>query len=357
MKAQSKPGFVGIKLADTTRAEFNDSATADDFRELAKQPLIKVLQCSEPVRDSVWSFVNEHFCRVRPDVTLRVYAHYLFECDLSFARLLTNVRHFSADSLMDAKNVEAIAAMTGLESLDIGIFELKDFSVLNLVTPTLTSLSLSATRSKKPSLAPLSRFSSLQQLYIEGHRKEIEVLSELSELADVTLRSVSTPDVEYLSGLSKLWSLDIKLGGIRDFQGIEGKESIKYLELWQVRELSNIDFVSTLPGLQNLFLQSLPQIQLIPSLRNLSKLRRVVIENLKGLSDFTAFETAPALEEFVLMDGRKQTPQQLLPVLNNPNVRRVSAYFVSLRNFSEFQQMREKYGKDEMNRWDTFEYR
>lgn len=86
-------------------------------------------------------------------------------------------------------------------------------------------------------------------------------------------------------------------------------------------------------------------------------LRRVVIENMKGLTDFTALESAPALEEFVLMDGRKQSPQQLLPVLNNPNVRRVSAYFVSLRNYSAFLQMREKYGKEEMNRWDTFEYR
>ncbi len=356
MDAKDRPCFAGIKMADTTRAVFNDSATAEDFRKLAKQPLVTVLQCSEPVRDSVWSLVNEHFCRVRPDVCLRVFAHYLFECDLSFARLLTNVRRFSADSLMNAKNVEAIAAMTGLESLHIGIFELNDFSFLNLVTPKLTSLSLSATRSKKPSLAPLSRFRSLKQIYIEGHHKQIEVLSELSELADVTLRSISTPDVEYLSGLSKLWSLDIKLGGIRNFKGIEGKESIKHLELWQVRELGNIDFISTLSGLQNLFLQSLPQIQSIPLLRNSTKLRRVVIENLKGLNDFTALESAPALEEFVLMDARKQCPQQLQPVLNNPNVNRVSAYFVSLRKHSEFLQMREKYGKDEMNRWDTFEY-
>ena len=357
LNSQEKPHFVGIKMADTTRAAFNDSATAEDFCELAKQPLLTVLQCSEPVRDSVWSLVNEHFCRVRPDVYLRVYAHYQNECDLSFARLLTNVRRFSADCLMHAKNIEHIAAISNLESLHIGIFELNDFSVLNLITPKLTSLSLSATRSKKPSLAPLSRFRALEQLYIEGHNKEIEVLSELSELADVTLRSVSTPGVEYLTNLTKLWSLDIKLGGIRDFQGIEGKESIKYLELWQVRELNNIDFVSTLRGLQYLFLQSLPQIQSIPQLRNSTKLRRVVIENLKGLSDFTPFETAPALEEFALMDGRKQTPQQLLPVFNNPKVRRVSAHFVSLRKYSEFLQMRETYGKDEMNRWDTFEYR
>jgi hypothetical protein len=127
--------------------------------------------------------------------------------------------------------------------------------------------------------------------------------------------------------------------------------------LWQVRELDNIDFVSSLTGLQNLFLQSLPQIQSTPQLKHLSQLRRVILENLKGLTDFTPFETASALEEFILLDGRKQTPQQLLPVLNNPNVRRISAYFGTLRKNNEFLQMREKYGKEEMNRWDAFEYR
>ncbi len=357
LDAESKSSFVGIRMADATRAEFNDSATAEDFDKVAKQPRLTTLQCSKPVSPSVWSLVNEHFCRVRPDVELRVYAHYETGCDLSFARLLTNVRRFSADCLMDAKNIEAIAAISDLESLHIGIFELNDFNVLNLITPKLTSLSLSATRSKKPSLAPLSRFRALEQLYIEGHHKEIEVLSELSELADVTLRSISTPDVDYLSGLSKLWSLDIKLGGIRAFKGIEGKKSIKHLELWQVRELDNIDFVSSLTGLQNLFLQSLPQIQTIPQLKNSLQLRRVIIENLKGLTDFRPFEVTSALEEFVLLDGGKQTPQQLLPVLNNPNVRRMTAYFGTLRKNNEFLQMREKYGKEEMNRWATFEYR
>jgi hypothetical protein len=38
---------------------------------------------------------------------------------------------------------------------------------------------------------------------------------------------------------------------------------IKYLELWQVRKLKNIGVISTLIGLQFLFLQSLPQIDAI----------------------------------------------------------------------------------------------
>ncbi len=258
---------------------------------------------------------------------------------------------------MSASGVESIARISGLESLSLGIFELKDLSVLERIAPGLTSLSLGATRSKKPSLAPLCRFRSLRVLYLEGHTKDIEVLSDLPELEEITLRSITTPDLGYLAQLPKLWSLDIKLGGIRGFEGIEGKESIKYLELWQVRELRDIKVVGTLSGLQNLFLQSLPHVELFPCLRDSAALRRVVIENMKGLRDFTALESAPTLEEFALLDGRKQTPQQLLPVLNNPRVSRVTAFFGSDRKNSEFSRLRDEHGKIEFKVGEPFEYR
>ena len=240
--------------------------------------------------------------------------------------------------------------------MSLGIFDLTDFSVLERLPPGLTSLSLGATRSKRLSLAPLSSFRSLRILFLEGQSKDIEVLNELPELEDVTLRSVTTPDLRYLSHLQKLWSLDVKLGGIRGFAGIEGKNSIKYLEVWQVRDLRKIDIVGSLPGLQNLFLQSLPHIESFPGLTNSIALRRIVVENLKGLRDFKALETAPVLEEFALADGRKQTPRHLLPVLNNPRVRKVSAGFGSERKNREFSRLREEHGKAEFDVWEPFVY-
>jgi hypothetical protein len=346
----------GIQMADATRAEFNDSASADDFRALAEYPRLRVLQCSKPVRDDVWSLANEHFCTRRPDVQLRAYGHYSIECDLSFVRLLSNVRHFAADCLMQASRVEALSALQGLESLSLEIFGLTDFSVLGRLPPSLTSLSLGATRSKRPSLAPLRRFRSLRVLHLEGHSKDIEVLSELRDLEDVTLRSITTPDLQYLADLPRLWSIDLKLGGIRGFAGVEGKQSIKHLELWQVRDLRNVDVAETLPGLQYLFLQSLPHVDSLPGLAGSTALRRIVVENLKGLRGLETLEAAPALEDFALLDGRKQTPQQLLPVLRNPRVRRVSAFFGSDRKNKEFRQLREAHRKADFDRWEPFEY-
>ncbi len=117
-------------------------------------------------------------------------------------------------------------------------------------------------------------------------------MAELRELEDVKLRSITTPDLQYLSDLPKLWSLDIKLGGNPGFAVVEGKQSIKYLELWQVQDLRGIDVAGTLPGLQNLFLQSLPHVESFPELLDATALRRIAIENLKGLNDFAWLETA-----------------------------------------------------------------
>ncbi|MEX1132440.1 MAG: hypothetical protein WEC15_04375 [Flavobacteriales bacterium] len=345
----------GIQMVDGVRAQFDGTATEHDFREVAGQPGLQTLQCAVPVPDEMWTMVNDVFCTARPDVEIRVYGFNGYACDLHFLRHLTHVRRASLDGLMRVKRLETIAAMTRLESLRLGISELSDLSILERIPAELTSLSLEATRSKKASLAVLCRFRSLRALYLEGHHKDIEVLSELTQLEDLTLRSITTEDLSYLEPLPNLWSLDIKLGGIRNFNGIEGKESIKYLELWQVRDLAEVGIVGRLPGLQNLFLQSLPQVTAFPDLQEAGSLRRVVVENMKGLSDFSALQAAPVLEEFVLTDGKKQTPQQLLPVLKNPALRRIDAVFGSDKKDKEFERLREEYGK-ESHTWEAFTY-
>jgi hypothetical protein len=270
---------------------------------------------------------------------------------------MVNVRRFAADCLMRAKNVEVIAEMSQLESLSLGIFELQDFGVLDRVLPTLTTLSLGATRSRKPRLESLARFTSLRTLHLEGQSNGIDVLSSLPELEDLTLRSITTPDLHYLAPLERIWSLDIKLGGIRSFKGIEGKGTIKYLELWQIRELERADVVASLPGLQNVFLQSLPHIEALPGLQDSSSLRRVVLQNMKGFRDFGILEEAPALEEFALVEGKAQQPDQLLPVLRNTALRRAKAMFGSDRKNEAFARLRDAHAKGDWDPSVPFEYR
>jgi hypothetical protein len=255
---------------------------------------------------------------------------------------------------MEADNLASIEEMTKLLSLRLGIFSLADFELLNLVPHSLIELSLGATRSKLPDLGGLDRFRGMRKLFLEGHTKSIEVLSNLSELEDITLRSITTPDVGYLQPLTKLWSLDTKLGGIKSFSAIEGKDSLKYLELWQVKGLSDLTFISTLAGLQNLFLESLARVNMLPDFRPCGQLRRLVLSNLKSLMDFRPVEFAPVLEEFALSSGRCD-PEDLIPALRNPSLRRISAGFGSIRKNDEFDALRMRFGKAEYE-WDEFQY-
>lgn len=323
------------------RIDFSEPLTSDVIQNLAAYPPIEVLQCSNPISDATWDLLNAEFFSRRPDVQLRLYTFAFEQCDLSFTPRMTNVQRFSADCLMSATGVEHIAEMPNLHSLEIGIYDLESFNFLLNVTPAITELMLGETRSKKPDLQPLTRFKKLTRLYLEGQQKNIEVLADLVALEDITLRSISTPDLSYLRALPRLWSLDIKLGGITDLSALAGMGGIKYLELWQVRELKDIGVISHMLGLQNLFLQSLPLITAIPPLRESRQLRRLLLQNLKGLKDLSELQWAPALEEFILIQGQPQQVEDLLPVLNNPSLRRATAHFGSRRKEQRFAELRE----------------
>jgi len=314
------------------RAEFKESLCAEEVDSLARDPQLRVLQTSSAVRAATWDLLNERLFSPRPDVELRVYGSYFSACDLSFLSEMTNVRRFSADCLRQASGIEHVAALINLESLSIGIFDLESFEFLErLPNTTLRELSLSATKSKKPSLAPLARFDQLRRLYLEGQQKDLEVISQLTMLEDLTLRSISVDGLEFLRDLSRLWSLDIKLGGSHNLAALEGMAGIKYLELWQVRGLNDISVVSTLTGLQFLFLQSLPNISTIPDLSRLRALRRVYLENMTGLKDIRSFAAAPAIEEFIHVSARGMEPDQYLELLKKPTLRRILVGFGSRR--------------------------
>jgi hypothetical protein len=247
--------------------------------------------------------------------------------------------------------------LRGLTSVSFGIYGFENFYFLYSVPRTLDSLALLGTKSKKPRLSSLNRFPSLRMLSLEGQQNDIETLGELKELEDLTLRSISLPDLGCLQGLKRLRSLDIKLGGIKTFRGVEGNEQIKYLELWQIRDLRTVEVLAALSGLQNVFLQSLPHVTGFPSLSGAVALRRLVIEDLKSLNNFSGLERAPALDEFALIGGGPaQTPMQLESLLRGERPKYINAWFGSRKKNEEFERLRWQHKKLEWHCSQPFHY-
>ncbi|WP_444884530.1 hypothetical protein [Microbulbifer sp. PSTR4-B] len=298
------------RTLSVNRLEIQDDISESCIDGVVNDLKVKVIQTCGPITTESWKLLNDLLIPKRPDIEIRIYGHYSKVCDLSTLAYIPSVETLSIDCLREVSDLENITHLKALKSLSVGVYNLDNFDFLESLPQSMEALFLGATKSKKPKLDGLSKLPYLKELYIEGQNKNIEIVGELEFLEKLTLRSVSPKDISFLRKLSKLWSLDIKLGGIKDLSAIEGLGNLKYLELWQIKGLSDISVISTLTGLQYLFLQSLRNVDEFPDLSNLTKLRRIYLETMKGLEDLDGLFKAPALEEFIHVCAQNMAPDQ-----------------------------------------------
>jgi hypothetical protein len=276
--------------------------------------------------------------------------------DLSFLRYLPSLKRLricDATLLTDFDNVEL---MNGLEELSFYRFEPKLLEILKSISPNLKSLSIESNLSKKMDIDFIGRFSKLEYLHIEGPCKGVEEIRKLYNLQKLILRSISLPNLDFIKDLNKLWSVDIKLGGIKDFTVLYKLPRIKYLELWQIKGLSDISFISKMTNLQNLHLESLTNVTDLPSLDKLKMLKRIKLMNLKGLKQFDNLKSAPNLQDFFFtMIHHQQQPEDLIPVLQNSNLKNIYVYFPSDKKNKAFGVLAKTYGK-QISDWPEFIY-
>lgn len=318
-----------------------------EIKKLSRIKNLKVIQFVEPVKNnSVWKNIEQDILRKRPEIEVRVYGHYHTVCNLNFLEFIPSAKSFSVDCLLECKNLEKIALLENLEELSIGVYNIESFDFLNHISEKLTSLFIGRTKSKKPNISVIERFKNLEYLYLEGQNKGIQTISKLKNLEKIVLRSITTNNLDYLKNLEKLWSVDIKLGGIKDFNSLKDIKNLKFLEIWQVRKLLNLDFLSKLNNLQNLFIQSLPNIKEFPDLSNNTELRRIFLENLKGLDNLKSIENIKNLEDFVFWDC-KLNPKDFYPVLKNKSLKNVQAKFGSTRKNDEFDNLVSEFRKNQ----------
>jgi hypothetical protein len=348
---------MGVKTVNeiTGQYEIYQGVTKDDLKQLIKNPKASSIQFSTPLDKKVVDYLEEIVFSQRPDILLRVYGHYSEECNLQFLERIPSLRKLWADCLRNAKGIESINKIQNIEILGVGIFELDNFDFLDKITPTLKELYLHQTRSKKPKIDSISRFKNLEYLYLEGQSKGIEGIEKLKGLKKIVLRSISTENLDYLTGQNNLWSVDIKLGGIKNFDALKTLPNLKYLELWQIRDLADLSFISSLEPLQNLFIQSLRNVEKLPPLDRLKKLRRIYLENLKGLKHLNSLRHIENLKEFVYVLAQNQEPENLKPVLDNPSVKSVLCRFGSDKKNDTFDNLVRKAGKG-IYKWSEFNY-
>lgn len=221
-------------------------------------------------------------------------------------------------------------------SVDLRYHPLASTSGLAYLGEDLEELNLGGTR-RRLDLAPLARFKRLRLLGLDGHTENIDVLSELTTLEDLTLRSITLPDLSLLRPLDQLRSLDIKLGGTHDLHPLPDIGQIEYLELWMVRGLSDLTPVSGMKHLQHLFLQALKNVTALPDLSGNPRLERVSIDGLKQLFDLRPLRTAPALRHLLLVDMPQLRWEQLEVLADHPTLQGFRVGTGSVKRNNEYE--------------------
>lgn len=258
----------------------------------------EVVQFSSALTEADYALLGAWFAG-QPTKTLRVYGSYDGTItDLEFLRHFPTLRSFQADALYHSlTNIDGLAYLPD-DVHFIGLGQTK----------------------KRLSLAPLSRFTELQRLYLEGQSKDIEVVSDLRHLRSVTLRSITLPDLALLKPLSSLRALDLKLGGTKNLALLPELESLDYLELWMVKGLSDLSPIADLPHLEYLFLHALRQVESLPVMADLVGLRRLWLETMKGLNDLAPIRQAPNLRQLAVVDMSHLQPDAFAPLAGKPKL-------------------------------------
>ncbi|MCH2110797.1 MAG: hypothetical protein MK135_15870 [Polyangiaceae bacterium] len=333
-----------FSAADNSRYAIRGSLTPSEVEELRTVQTLDTLQFSEPVESETLSLLNDEFFPHRPDVTFRVFGHYSQPCDLKFLELIPNVRRFSADCLQTAENVEAISGLPNLEALNVQVYDLKSFEFLADVSPNLTELGLGDTKSKRPSIEHVGRFTKLVTFGNAGHLKGLEALANCQALERISLSGLSNPDLGCLASLSNLWSLEVLLGGSEDMSKIRELERLKHLELSWVKRLADLSFLSDCVSLQKLTVNRLKQVQRLPDLSKLANLRALSLAVLKNLESVDEVASAPALEWLGGDELGKLEPEEFQKVLSSQSLKCATVYFGSEKKNSAFDKLAELNG-------------
>lgn len=334
------------------RVEITDRLTESEVLELIQLETLHTIQFSDVVSQETFMLLEAHLFSKRDDIVLRAHSFDFARCDLSNLAYVPSVRRLYVDVDRRITNLNVIHQLRSLTELVLHVYRLESLDILDGVTEHLIDLSIGATKSTKPDLSVISRFSRLKRLRIEGHTKGIDVLRRLPQLEELTLRSVRLHNFSCLGGLEKLTTLNILLGGTRDLTALSSLKALQHLGLRHIRGLEDLSVISELLELRTLHLQSLRRVQQLPDVSKLYHLKRIEIEHLQGLINLSSLGEAPSLRQFSHFSAKHMQFKDYVPLLENPIVEEVVVDFGSVRRNDEFTEMMNQYGKVEISDWD-----
>lgn len=255
-------------------------------RQIAENQMIKRIQISEPLPDEAFGLIDAILCR-RPDIRFRIYGlHGADRLDLS---VLKGMKHltgiwldFSVKDRREFADLRVLCELPGLRTLQLNVFDWKDYSFLKDLSENLEELVLFADTSSggiQFDCGWLLRYSGLHTLYLgKKAKKNIEAIGCLPNLKKVTLQGIKLNDFSFMKELN-LEQFSLRWCGSSDLGQLGEFISLKHLELWRILKLEDISFIGRLVNLETLSLIDLAHIRELPDMSELTKLKDIRLEN------------------------------------------------------------------------------
>lgn len=284
-----------------------------DIPKLLKEERIHSLQFymfTSPNRKT-WDVLNE-FYQNNPHLGLHVFWYH--SIDFSFLELIPSIRKLSISSFLTT-DFTPILKLQNLRSLDIG-----------------------ETKSTYVDLSFISELKNLESVYIDGMKKGLDSISQLSLLKTLTLRGIKLPSLDLIRELKHLQELRLLFGSYKNLDAIAESRNLEKLEISRTRQISNFDFLDSLTNLISLCFEGMSRMEALPNFRGLRNLRKIQIDNNSSLIDISAIEQLDKLEQLVLFfpenfkaDFRKRLMSQLIEIL----LRSESIKYTTLMNLMD----------------------
>ncbi|WEJ99994.1 MAG: hypothetical protein P0Y59_24375 [Candidatus Sphingomonas phytovorans] len=284
----------------------NDPQNIDSnaIRSLVAAGYTPVVQFSQPgYTPKLLGTLNQLCAELGEKLQVRFYGHYSTGFDASALEHLPDVRSLLVDCLTTITNEHLIATLPALSALSFGVFRYDNPGFLDQIgTDRLTSLTLVETAKRNFDLAPLGAARNMKRLLIHGHTRNIEVIADLPQLADLMLGAFpNKKDLGFLKDAKALKSLRVILGGRSSIDEFS-HPGLEDLSIVRVRGLQTVGDLRRFPHLRSLEIED--QLQLLSIDLVGPPLRRVLLANCKNLAEVRGIETLEHLESFRTMQTK-----------------------------------------------------
>ncbi len=268
----------------------------DAFRPLS--PECHTVQFSRPHDDGQMQAIGALF-QGRPDVRLYVYGGVR---DLEFLRYFPDLR-----------------------SLQLAVWDIEDISGFRHLSDEFHSLIFPKTRARF-SLRFLERLAGLRDLFLQGHTRDVAVVSTLVRLDSLGLHGVGLTDLKPLLPLQGLRTLRLGFGRIGDLSGLAALPALETLRLMRITELADVDVLADLTALRAMDLDWLAKVTRLPDLSRLTWLEDLRLDTMKALTDIAGAARAPSLRRLRVGATPGLTAESFRAFVGHPALRELHAY-------------------------------